>query len=305
MLFFIPVFSQENDSLWNFDDLEPLDDLENMEFQTGKGFFPGVPKGMFYVGFGFSGGNKYTITKGVSSEAFSATNYSYQEEAPEDYLEEFEISERWSDGREPFNVFRETAIVEANILLSSSLPFFWDFSLNYIYSSDYLISNLGGKPFLTKRNRIAYFNEYGIIDITEHFIGGSFGIKLPVYGAYIQSPVSSVANLTGNFYYLDFKYSPGFAFSSNFNQYDLIGTKKEDLRYSSGHDTLRYRHGSRTQKSNSIRHDLQIAFGSQNIFGPVIFETEITYRFPMTSVLKDSYWRQHSILISTRLRFKI
>lgn len=298
-------FAQENDSLWNFDDLEPIIE-EPITTETGKGFFPGLPSKSKSFGFTLNATSIFTFAENLRSDNFANPSYFFGVNEPDDFTQRFEQSDRWSENTNSNNLSRNGIVLGVDFINNFSLPFYFDLGIYFEFRSDYLLSNLGEKPFLINESEIEYFEEYSVIDLWEYSIFGSVGVKIPIYGGFIKiNQKDVISQSVGSFYFLDLSFVPEIVLRSRADQYNIITTQKDRIRYQSGHDTLNFAEAEQIPGVNLRRNYLQIGFSSLNYFSNFGFEYGLNYRFPLSGVLENTDWNQHILSITVKLRYSI
>lgn len=289
--------------MWNFDDLEPIT-TEPIQAETGKGFFPGLPTKTSFFGAELISSFNYTEGRNLSTPNFANSTYTYNADRPNDFADIFDRRGRWNNDEEDHNLDRVSLIINFNLIYNFTLPFFFEAGTNFEYREDFLVSDLGERPYLSSPGEVSYFNEYSVIDLTEVSVSGRFGIKLPIYGGFIKMDNGEISSQSsGSFYLLNLHYVPEYVFISRANQYNIMTSQKNRLRYASGYDTLRVSHRRILPGTNSFRNNIQIGLSSMSYFLIMGIEFGISYRFPLTAIVEDINWKNHLFQISTTIRF--
>ncbi|MDC1067808.1 hypothetical protein OAQ99_01475 [Candidatus Kapabacteria bacterium] len=297
--------SQENDSLWNFEDLEPLDS-EVPQFETGKGWFPGTPSGISMISGNILFGLVFTGYKNIESESFVDVGGGFSR-LTADIGDKFRISKKWSEESKRPGITSSLFGIGSSIIKTYDLPFFIEFSTNLEYRSDYLLSNLGNKPYLTHENDIDYFEEFGVILFEEYLVGSYLGVKIPIYGGFVNTRQNEnlISNQVSSLYTLNLGFGADYTIYGDLHQYNIIGTKKNHIRYESGYDTLSYLNDAPIKSLNNLRAYVLLGssfFTSSFGFG---FETSFNFKIPLNQMLDDAKWRQFIFASEIKIYFDL
>lgn len=150
------------------------------------------------------------------------------------------------------------------------------------YSKSYLGRN-GGKVDVKEAN-IVYLNEKGLYYGT--------GLSIPFYGAYL-----SAGDNMCSAYCLNLGLSGAYRVSSKATQYLQLANNKDEVRFKNGTDTLRLIDESTLANINRHRFYVEMGLSMKSVMSKAMMEFGFVYALPLTRVLDDADWKQHSIRV--------
>lgn len=277
-----------------------------MEFEaeTGSGWFPGTFNKSSFFGLNFTGNSIYVSGEPIKSSSFVNPSFQFVQESFNDRNQR-RLSEKFErESNSELVDFERTGLqVGIDYVFSFYLPFFIETGLFYEFREDYIRADLGTSPFLSQNNNIENFQEFSVVHLNEDYLGFHIGIKLPIYGAYISSSFDGDPDLSrgSSYYFLDLKYSSNYVFDSDLDQFNMMTTAKNSIRYANGYDSLHLQTDVRAENLIDYRHALQFGIGFLSLNSLLGFEASINYRMPLNGILEDSSWRQHMIGFSTKI----
>lgn len=304
-IFSLISFSQEDaDSLWNFDDLEPLD--QEINVKTGKGYFPGVPGGLNQVGLNLSLGWLFNYGRNINSESFGLNTFSYNTSSQLPEREKTDIFDRFDKNKSSQMIGNSFAHFEIGYQHTNSfLPFITEFGLGFFQNTSQLVSFEGVKPFLNRDNQLLDFEEHSYLILEEYQLNFAVTMSLPIYGGYIQTEMLDEEVSLGSFYNLNLGFMTSLPFSSRMTQYNQISTRKNDIRYSNGYDTLNFMKRERARTLNEFRYYIKTGLSWTNVSNFASISFSINYYHQINAILTDTRWRNGIVLLETKIYFNI
>jgi hypothetical protein len=182
-------------------------------------------------------------------------------------------------------------------------------SVTYDYRNSQLHRREDTKRYLGDDGTPQEFYEVNLLNLREKTLGGSIGVAIPIYGAFLK-PVDEAA--ISSFYFGYIGIAADYALESRVTQYVQIADAKENLRYQNGRDTLRYLSDAALTGVRTLRPAIELAGGmtisgaaniprfslfGANFGGP--FGAELTAEayawIPVTTVFINDVWRQATV----------
>jgi hypothetical protein len=194
------------------------------------------------------------------------------------------------------------------IMIHLPIPAFLRIALTYDARRGLLYSSDRTKSYLSDDGVPTPFHEVNVLEHNERVVGGSFGLTLPIYGAFFK-PVEDAA--LASYYYVYFGGLMDYAFDSRTTQYTQIADAKTVIRYQNGLDTLRLLSEARLPGLSQWRPSAEIAVGmgwnfgatfpTINVFGTTIggsfgaeFSIEGYAQLPFAGIFANGLWKQYT-----------
>ncbi len=291
------------DSIFDLNSLEYNDSISvpdyNVEYSSG--WFPRLTQKYSYISFELSSffGNTWDIANNIKSTAFVDTrnpfSHDFKLNESDREIKKENSSENESDYPQT-NYFRYIFGYGFNPTNFVIVNFKTGFNLSYglIASTD------ESKSYLDYFGNKVNFKEANIIEISEYSISNIIELNIPFYGAMI-SQISKTKNISeglGSFYYLIAGINADYTYCSSANQYSQIANIKDELRYINGIDTIHLQTDKVLNGLNRMRYFLSTGIGMDFNFFKAGLAMEIKWKYPLTSILKDTDWKQHFIYLN-------
>jgi hypothetical protein len=284
----------KSDSIWNLQDLTPLDTLIETKpnLYKSSGWFPNpIPKS-HYFSISFKFGDIYDITSGLYSKSFTPTKLPFtgDENLSSDNRKIRKALSVKSFFSSPSTSYGE---MELSHHLSTGLNFLLKSSFSSGVLTSMLFSEDESRNYLGADGLKKSFKEVSIIELNEWYIQAGIGPVIPIYGGFLDVNDEIIAS----YYSITAKLSAQYSLWSSANQYYQIADAKDQLRYSSKSDTLRTLSEVKLTGLNRFRYgvDLSLSWDLNTQGGGMglSFDSFI----PLSSVINDGDWKQYKFAL--------
>jgi hypothetical protein len=292
------LFSQiENDTTFDLNSLPEYnpDEFEpDFTIETKKGWFP-LPVASYYS-YGIATGTSlmmYENETAISSKAFSAPfDFSGDNIMTKNQRRIDKKFKKSQYNNFPLKNFEKYSLTSKFAIKN----FTWvRFDVAYVIYRGLLMHRLDDKYFFpVGENELKKIKEVALISNTDHGINFALGFQVPFWGGIINEG----GNITEAFYYLYAGINNTQVISSNTKQFYQLATYNNEIRYRNGKDTIGIG-GNKLSTLNYSRHYLDFGIGTSLDITAAGFSmgysAQLIYSYPLTSVISDGNWKQHSI----------
>ncbi len=282
------------DSTWLLDTLDEKNNtlVQPKDIKYSYGWFPEIIKPFYSTYLSIGSLNTWDAASGITSKSlFSPTRGGFNSDISLDKDERtikkpFQLNDE--DAYPTTSYFALFAGFETRL-------FKWAYgygNLGYQSNCSLLSSNDYTKSYLGRNGGKVDVKEANIIYLNEKGLYYGAGLSIPFYGAYLSAG-ENIASV----YCLNVGLGGAYKFSSKATQYLQLANNKDEVRFKNGTDTLRLIDESTLANINRNRFFCEIGLSMKYFIPQGYTDFGVVYALPLTRVLDDANWKQHSFRI--------